>query len=657
MSSDNTRRTSSEKPLGALLRLAGLLKPARGIMTAAILCICGFVTLNVAAPKILGDATDVIADTVFGAGFDTGRFVTLLLVAALMYAGSALLSWAQGRLNARAVQLLAHDLREAVEAKLHRLPVSYYDGQARGDVLSRATNDLDNVAQTLNQLLAQLLTSTLMVIASLGMMLLLSPVLALVSLMAVPLSALASVVVTRRSQKHFVRQWEATGDVNALVEETATGHETIKLFGAQELMAKRFAVHNEGLYSASSKAQFASGLIIPLMAFVSNASYVGVAIVGGLQFLAGAMSIGGIQAFIQFNRLFSQPLGQIGGMAQVLQSCAVSAGRVFELLDAPELAGDAGSGLRTGADAAVRPKAAFDVGTGAPAAGRGVPRAADAVEITAGQVSFEHVSFSYRPETPLIEDLTFRVEPGETVAIVGHTGAGKTTLVSLLMRFREPAAGRITIDGADTAGMDRDSLRRNFGVVLQDPWIFTGTIRENIEYGLPGASEADIVAAAEASHVDHFVRSLPNGYSTMLSNGGEPLSQGQRQLLSIARARLSGRPVLILDEATSSVDTRTEVLIRQAMHRLRSNKTSFVIAHRLSTIRDADLILVMDHGRIVEHGTHQSLLELGGYYARLHDAQFAMGDGEFAAVPAHAAKHRAPQVNGQRSSHRTREAS
>ncbi len=596
------------------------MKPARGVMTAAILCICGFVTLNVAAPKILGDATDVIAAAVFGARFDTGRFVLLLLVAAAMYCVTALLSWAQGRLNALAVQRLSHDLREAVEAKLHRLPVAYYDGRSRGDVLSRATNDLDNVSQTLNQLLSQLLTSTLMVIGSLGMMLLLSPLLAVVSLLAVPVSALASIVVTRRSQKYFVRQWEATGDVNSLVEETATGHETIKLFNAQSAMAVRFAAHNDGLYAASSKAQFASGLLVPLMAFVSNASYVGVAIVGALQFLAGAMSIGGIQAFIQFNRLFSQPLGQIGGMAQVLQSCAVSAGRVFELLDAAELTGEpAEPGVGARADAG----SGFDA--------------------PAGRVAFERISFSYRPDAPLIEDLSFHVEPEQTVAIVGHTGAGKTTLVSLLMRFHELGSGRITIDGVDIAGMGRDALRRNFGVVLQDPWIFTGTIRENIEYGLPGASEAEIVAAAEASHVDHFVRSLPNGYSTMLSNGGEPLSQGQRQLLSIARARLSGRPILILDEATSSVDTRTEVLIRQAMHRLRSNKTSFVIAHRLSTIRDADLILVMDHGRIVEHGTHHSLLERGGHYARLHEAQYAAGGGELAVMPVRSAKHRASQ--------------
>lgn len=630
MSSEGGHPPVPAKPARSLFRLAGLMKPSMGIMAAAILCICGFVTLNVAAPKVLGDATDVIAAAVFGGRFDSGRFSFLLLLAAGMYCVTSLLNWAQGRLNALAVQRLAYGLREAVEAKLHRIPLAYYDGRPRGDILSRATNDLENVSQTLNQILSQLLTSTLMVIGSLAMMLWLSPLLAVVSLLAVPVSALASIIVTRRSQKYFVRQWEATGDVDSLVEETATGHETIKLFNAQQAMAIRFAGHNDRLYAAGSRAQFASGLLAPLMAFVSNASYVAVAIVGALQFLAGAMSIGGIQAFIQFNRLFSQPLGQIGGMAQILQSCAVSAGRVFELLDAAELTQEPAEQVAgAGTNAGFASEAPFDT--------------------PAGRVAFERIFFRYRPDAPLIQDLSFHVEPGQTVAIVGHTGAGKTTLISLLMRFHELGSGRITIDGVDIAGMRRDALRRNFGVVLQDPWIFTGTIRENIEYGLPGASDAQIVAAAEASHVDHFVRSLPHGYSTMLSNGGEPLSQGQRQLLSIARARLSGRPILILDEATSSVDTRTEVLIRQAMHRLRSNKTSFVIAHRLSTIRDADLILVMDHGRIVEQGTHHSLLQLGGHYAHLHEAQFAAEGGELAAMPVRSAKHRAEQAEKGRS--------
>ncbi|OFI38185.1 ABC transporter ATP-binding protein [Arthrobacter sp. SW1] len=580
-----------------LLRLMGLMKPSRAAMAGALLCICGFVALNVTAPKILGDATDVVAAAVMGGSFDAARFVSLLVPVTVMYLIASLLSWAQGMLTAAAVQGLAYRLRERVEDKLHRVRVAYYDSQSRGDVLSRASNDLDNVAQLLNQLLGQLITSLLMVFGSLCMMLIISPLLALVALLAVPVSALLSFAVSKRAQGYFARQWAATGEVNSLVEETASGHETIKLFGARGLMADRFAVRNRSLYTAGAKAQFLSGLVQPLMAFVANASYVGVALVGGLQFLAGHMTLGGIQAFIQFNRLFSQPLGQIGGMVQLLQSCAASAERIFELLDAPELSAE--------------PATAPDPAT---ANGR------------RGAVSFEHISFSYRPGTPVIEDLSFTVSPGQTVAIVGHTGAGKTTLVNLLMRFHEPDAGRITVDGVDIAEMPRDALRQNFGVVLQEPWIFTGTIRENIAYGDPEASEAEIIAAAEASHVDHFVRSLPEGYSTMLSNGGEPLSQGQRQLLSIARARLSGRPMLVLDEATSWVDTRTEVLIRQAMHRLRSNRTSFVIAHRLSTIRDADLILVMDHGRIVEHGTHQTLLARGGQYARLHEAQFAGSD-------------------------------
>ncbi|WP_120519921.1 ABC transporter ATP-binding protein [Arthrobacter celericrescens] len=581
----------------ALLRLIELLDPSRRAMTGALLCIACFVVLNVSAPKILGDATDVVAEAVLGGGFNAARFAALLVPVTAIYIAASMLSWAQGTLTATAVQGLAYRLREAVEAKLHRIPVAHYGGRSRGDVLSRASNDLDNVAQLLNQLLGQLVTSLLMAFASLCMMLLISPLLALVALLTVPVSALLSYVVSRPARTYFARQWSATGDVNSIVEETASGHETIKLFGARGLMADRFASRNNALYTASARAQFLSGLVQPLMAFVSNASYVGVALVGGLQFLAGAMTIGGIQAFIQFNRLFSQPLGQIGGMVQALQSCSASAARIFELLDAPEL-----------------PPEAATVPDAASANGR------------RGAVAFEHISFRYRPDTPVLEDLSFAVDPGQTVAIVGHTGAGKTTLVNLLMRFHEPDAGRITVDGVDISQMPRDALRQHFGVVLQEPWIFTGTIRENIAYGDPSASDADIVAAAEASHVDHFVRSLPDGYATMLSNGGEPLSQGQRQLLSIARARLSGRPVLVLDEATSWVDTRTEVLIRHAMHRLRSNRTSFVIAHRLSTIRDADLILVMDHGRIVEHGTHQTLLARGGHYATLHEAQFAGSD-------------------------------
>ncbi|NYD79776.1 ABC transporter ATP-binding protein [Arthrobacter cupressi] len=580
-----------------LLRLLKMLDPSGAAMTGALMCIAVFVVLNVSAPKILGDATDVVAEAVLGGSFNAVRFTSLLVPVTAMYLVASLLSWAQGRLTAAAVQGLAYRLREAVEDKLHRVPVAYYDGRSRGDVLSRASNDLDNVAQLLNQLLGQLITSLLMVFASLCMMLLISPLLALVALLSVPVSALLSYAVSGRAQGYFARQWAATGDVNSLVEETASGHETIKLFGARALMADRFATHNRSLYTASAQAQFLSGLVPPLMAFVANISYVLVALVGGLQFLAGAMTIGGIQAFIQFNRLFSQPLGQIGGMVQALQSCSASAARIFELLDAAELSAEPAS----------------------------VPDAAS-VNGRRGAVAFEHVSFRYRPDTPVLEDLSFRVDPGQTVAIVGHTGAGKTTVVNLLMRFHEPDAGLITVDGVDIAQLPRDTLRQHFGVVLQEPWIFTGTIRENIAYGDPSASDADIVSAAEASHVDHFVRSLPDGYATMLSNGGEPLSQGQRQLLSIARARLSGRPVLVLDEATSWVDTRTEVLIRHAMHRLRSNRTSFVIAHRLSTIRDADLILVMDHGRIVEHGTHQTLLALGGHYARLHEAQFAGSD-------------------------------
>jgi ATP-binding cassette subfamily B multidrug efflux pump len=410
--------------------------------------------------------------------------------------------------------------------------------------------------------------------------------------------------VARKSQAHFTEQWGSTGEVNAELEEFFTGHEVIKAFGRQEEAAARFRESNSKLSRASARAQYVSGVVQPLMVFVSNLNYVAVAVVGALQVTAGAMTIGGIQAFIQFSRLFSQPMGQIGGMLTLMQSCLASAERVFALLDAPEISAEQPAAV------------AAPAGAGRPAEVRTTPAAE-------GRISFEHVSFSYNPGSPVIHDLSFTVEPGQTVAIVGHTGAGKTTVVNLLMRFYELDSGRITVEGTDIAQMPRDELRSGFGTVLQDVWLFTGSIRENIEYGRPGAGEAEIAAAAQASHVDQFVRSLPDGYGTMLGNDGGSLSRGQRQLVSIARAQLASRSILILDEATSSVDSRTEVQIRQAMQRLRQGRTSFVIAHRLSTVRDADLILVMDHGRIVEHGTHRELMGRSGLYWDLYNAQFA----------------------------------
>ncbi|KRE63938.1 ABC transporter ATP-binding protein [Arthrobacter sp. Soil736] len=582
--------------LPAAARLIGLLRPVRGRMLIAIAATCGFAALNVAAPKLLGDATDVVVEPLVGGTFDEGRLAGLLLVVALMYLGTSLFNWVQGALTASAVQRLVFGLRSAVEEKLHRLPSGHFQEQTRGDVLSRATNDVDNISQALNQLLTQLIMSVLMLCGSLAMMLWISPLLAAIALLSVPVSTLITVWMARQSQVYFAAQWASTGDLNAHIEEFVTGHEVIKAFGQQEAAAAIFGRSNDRLARTSARAQYVSGAVQPLMVFVANLNYVAVAVVGALQVAAGAMTIGGIQAFIQFSRLFTQPMGQIGGMLTLMQSCAASADRVFSLLDAAEIPREDPAQVRQ--------------------------------PILRGRIEFEDVTFGYTPEVEAVSGLSFSVRPGETVAIVGHTGAGKTTVVNLLMRFYELDSGRITIDGTDIASVPLDSLRSNFGVVLQDVWLFSGTISENIEYGAPGASDAEIVAAAEASHVDHFVRSLPAGYSTVLGNDGDSLSQGQRQLITIARAQLAGRSVLILDEATSSVDTRTEVQIRLAMSRLRQGRTSFVIAHRLSTVRDADLILVMDHGRIVEQGTHRSLLSVDGHYRRLYNAQFRGIDGE-----------------------------
>lgn len=591
-------------------RLLGLLKPVRRRMAGVIAATCAFAALNVAAPKYLGDATDVVVASVVGGPFDEQRLGRLLLEVALMYLGASLFSWIQGALTATAVQRLSYGLRASVERKLHVLPSSHFDDQHRGDVLSRATNDVDNVSQALNQLLNQLIMSVLMLSGALALMLWLSPLLAVIALASVPLSTLITVLVARRSQAHFTEQWAGTGELNAHLEEFFTGHEVIKVFGRQENAAEIFAGSNQRLFRAASSAQYLSGVVQPLMIFVSNLNYIAVAVIGALQVAAGSMTIGGVQAFIQFSRLFSQPMGQIGGMLNLMQSCVASAERVFALLDAPEIPSDAAE------PAAGAARAAAVRAVNERAAGAEPPA-------PAGRVTFEGATFGYSPGKPVVEDLSFTAEPGQTVAIVGPTGAGKTTVVNLLMRFYELDSGRITVDGIDIADMPRDTLRSVFGTVTQDAWLFTGSIRENIEYGRPGASDGEIMAAAQSSHVDQFVRALPAGYATMLGNDGDSLSRGQRQLISIARAQLAGRSVLILDEATSSVDSRTEVQIRNAMAKLRQGRTSFVVAHRLSTVRDADLILVMDHGRIVEQGNHQELMAGGGFYAALYRAQFA----------------------------------
>ncbi len=573
-------------------RLAARLRPQRlGVVAVLVLAVAG-VTLVVIAPRILGAATDVIVDGVgSGDGIDFTELRRVLLIVVAIYIVSAVFSYLQSYLLAGVVQRAMFRLRADVEDKLNRMPLRYVDGQRRGDLLSRVTNDIDNVAQSLQQTLSQLLTSSLTLIGVLIMMLTISPLLALVTLVIVPVSIFTMKAITKRSKAKFVDQWRRTGSLNAQVEEAFTGHALVKVFGRQAEVERRFNDENDKLFDASYAAQFISGIIQPAMMFLGNLNYVAIALIGGLRVSSGQMSIGDIQAFIQYSRQFTQPLTQLASMFNVMQSGIASAERVFEMLDAPEESEDD-----------LEPLEDLD------------PR---------GRVEFDHVSFSYDPARPLIQDLSLVAEPGQTVAIVGPTGAGKTTLVNLIMRFYDLDDGVITLDGFDISKMRRHDLRSNVGMVLQDTWLFGGTIRDNIAYGNLDATDEEILAAARATYVDRFVHSLPDGYDTIIDDEGGTVSAGEKQLLTIARAFLADPTILILDEATSSVDTRTEVLIQRAMAALRSNRTSFVIAHRLSTIRDADTILVMEAGQIVEQGSHDELLERDGAYARLYNAQFA----------------------------------
>jgi ATP-binding cassette subfamily B protein len=622
--------TPSEKSMNfwpSARRLLALLRPNRFRVLLVLVLAVASIALSVIGPEYIGRATDIIFSGVIsehlaagstaqqavvaahaaghnnlagmlahmhlvpGAGIDFAALAYTLLVMTGLYAASSLFMWAQGYLLNDVVQSTVLRLRAAVEDKMNRLPLRYFDQQPRGELLSRVTNDIGNISQSLQQTLSQLLTSLLTVVGVVVMMFVISPLLALIALVTIPLAMFITKFVAKRSQRQFIAQWTHTGELNSQIEEAFTGHELVKVFGRQREIARRFDTKNEQLLAASFAAQFISGIIMPAVMFIGNLNYVLIAVIGGLRVATGAMSLGAVQAFIQYSRQFTRPLTQVASMASSLQSGVASAERVFDLLDASEQSAE-------------------------PA----VPARPSTLR---GQVEFQHVSFRYQPGEPLIEDLSLVAEPGHTIAIVGPTGAGKTTLVNLIMRFYELDAGHITLDGIDITTMRRDQLRSRIGMVLQDAWLFNGTIRDNIRYGRPDATDAELLEAAKATFVDRFVRSLPGGYDTVIDEDSSNISAGQKQLITIARAFLTDPALLILDEATSSVDTRTEALVQHAMAALRSNRTSFVIAHRLSTIRDADLILVMRDGSIVEQGTHEELLAREGAYYDLYNAQFA----------------------------------
>jgi ATP-binding cassette subfamily B protein len=612
---------------GSAGRLARELRPERALVAVVMALAIVSVVLAVIGPKILGEATNVLfagvlgqqlpegvtqdqavqalraagqdnlADmlatmtgVVPGQGVDFAVLGQVLGLAVLVYAASSLFAWAQGWIMAGVTQRTVYRLRRQVDQKLGRLPLAYFDRESRGDILSRVTNDIDNIGQTLQQTLTQLITAFFTVVGVLIMMFWISPLLAVLSLLVVPASIVVTILIASRSQKQFAAQWERTGTLNGHIEEMHTGHAIVKAFGRQPEAIARFDEENGALYDASWRAQFISGTIQPAMNVLANLNYVAICVIGGVQVATGQMTLGDVQAFIQYSRQFTMPIVQVASIMNVLQSAVASAERVFELLDEAEQVPE----------------------TPTPTI----------LEHVRGRVAFEGVSFRYLPDTPLIDDLHLVAEPGHTIAIVGPTGAGKTTLVNLLMRFYEIDGGRITIDGVDIRELSRDGLRSRIGMVLQDTWLFGGTIRDNIAYGRPDATDEEILEAARAAHVDHFVRTLPGGYDTVLDDDATAVSAGEKQLLTIARAFLADPDILILDEATSSVDTRTEVLIQRAMASLMRERTSFVIAHRLSTIRDAELILVMDRGAIIEQGTHTELLARRGFYHELYSSQF-----------------------------------
>ena len=619
--------TKSKNFKGSLRRLLIELKAEQRILISVFVLITSSVTIGAFGPKILGRATNEIfngfvgkklpsnltkdqvvaglraqgqatqadmlakSSVIPGHGVDFSKISHFLMLTIALYAISSLFMWIQAYLMAGVTQRTVYRLRQFAEEKIGRLPLSYFDTQSRGDLLSRVTNDIDNIATSLQQGLSQILNSVLTVVSVLIMMVWISPELALVSLIAIPLSMFASVKIAKRSKVEFVSQWDWTGKLNGHVEEMHTGHALVKVFGRRQQAIKDFKGLNSNLYESSFRAQFISGIIQPVTQLVSNLIYVAIAVLGGYRVATGSMSLGDVQAFISYSRQFGMPLAQIAGLMNTVQSGVASAERLFELLDAKEEKPDKENSIH--------------------------------IERARGEVIFNDVSFRYVESQPLIEKFNLVVKPGQTVAIVGPTGAGKTTLVNLIMRFYEIDSGKITLDGIDTKMISRDDLRRQFGMVLQETWLFSGSMRENIAYGSIDVTQGQIDAAASAANIEHFIRALPAGYDSLLTDDNATVSNGERQLLTIARAFIADPAILLLDEATSSVDTRTEVLVQQAMAKLRAGRTSFVIAHRLSTIREADVILVMDKGALVEQGTHSELMAAKGFYFNLYASQFA----------------------------------
>ncbi|GAA0136445.1 ABC transporter ATP-binding protein [Paenibacillus sp. YSY-4.3] len=585
---------------GTLRRLMTYMRPFRVQIGSVVLMAVLSTVFAILSPRVMGDATTILFEGIMGkmkgipgAAIDFDAIGRIILTLLGLYLLSALFSYFQQYLMADVSQKTVYNLRKQVNDKLSRLPLKYYDARTHGEILSRVTNDMDNISSTLQQSMTQLISSILTIIGVIVMMLSISPLMTLIAVLTIPLSIVAITSIAKRSQREFVRQQKELGMLNGHVEEMYTGHKVVKVFGREQKSLQQFDEINERLYEAGWKAQFISGVIMPIMSFIGNIGYVLVAVVGGILVLKGKIKIGDIQAFIQYTRQLTQPISQTANIANIIQSTVASSERVFEVLDEVEEVPD--------------------------------PIHSVQIDEPKGEVSFNHVRFGYQDQTVLIEDMNIHASKGQTIAIVGPTGAGKTTLINLLMRFYELNGGSITVDGVDITEMSRGNLRSLFGMVLQDTWLFNGTIRDNIAYGREGATEEEIIQAAKTAHADHFIRTLPDGYDTILNEEASNISQGQKQLLTIARAVLADPAILILDEATSSVDTRTEIYIQKAMNELMKGRTSFVIAHRLSTIKDADLILVMNHGSVIEQGSHEELLAQGGFYADLYNSQFSKG--------------------------------